>query len=90
MREAIAEIPIVVGLVLMAWLITEPGYAWPLTGLALWAWSYPLARQWWQREAEVQPRRADRGRSGRLLPGMGAADLDGLPQEATEPASGDS
>lgn len=95
MSRLLSEVPIAGLLIVASWLMTPPGCAVGLTGLTLWVWLDPLARRWLYREAQakpqtppqVQPDRADRGRSDRLLAGVVDDGGDILHQEtaSTEP-----
>ena len=96
MNRLLSEVPIAGLLIVASWLMTPPGCAVGLTGLTLWVWLDPLARRWLYREAQakpqappqVQPDRADRRRSDRLLAGVVDDGGHKLHQEtaSTEPA----
>jgi len=91
----LSEVPIAGLLIVASWLMTPPGCAVGLTALTLWVWLDPFARRWVYGEAQpqpqappqVQPRRADRRRSDRLLAGVVDDGGDILHQEtaSTEP-----
>ena len=91
MSRLLSEVPIAGLLIVASWLMTPPGCAVGLTALTLWIWIDPFARRWLRREvataAELQPSRADRRRSDRLLAGMADDGRDILHQEtaSTEP-----
>ena len=88
LRRAVAEVPIVAALIAGAWLVTPAGSAVCLSILTLWVWVDPLVRHVWRRSelaaTTIQPRRGDRRRPDGLCPGVGADDMDGVHQEATD------
>jgi len=88
LRRAVAEVPIAGLLIAGAWLVTPAGSAVCLSILTLWVWVDPLVRHVWRRRelaaTTIQPRGGDRGRPDGFCPSVGADDMDGLHQEATD------